>query len=897
MRYIFANHDRTVQINRIREGISEFRENGKADPARFHMHPVYDELLCQLADHFLGNWKESTALVGLGRYGRTEMSPYSDIDILFLRPEEAPEGVYRGIRNLLYLLWDARVELGHSVRTVDECKQEADKDLAVLTSLMDTRLVWGDPDIFRGLIREREAFIRETDPLELYLKIEGEILKSYEKFGHTIYLLEPHLKEGPGSLRYVQLIMCLVRLIFGCSNLDDLPIAGICGEKAVREVREGLGFLAETRARLHFFTERRDDRLKFDAQSTLARQMGFEDTPERQGVEGFMREYYRHASTIDFFGRRVLARARLFLRPKIAAEVKRLRLDDSFYIGAGGINHNNPAKFAEDPKEIIQAFQKIAETGCDLDIRLVDIIRTRLSAVDEGFRQDPAANRMFLDIFRSKGAIARSVNAMMKIGFLEHFVPEFAWIRFLPQHDIYHQYTVDLHTIAVLENIDSFGRKKGDPEDILFRTIFSKLESPEALSLAGMFHDIAKGRGAGHEVRGEQIARPVLQRLALPEEDIDDVCFLIRNHLAMTHLAFKKDLHDSALVSRFAETLMTKRRLDLLILLTHADLRAVGPTAFSSWRRMLLEELYYRTLDIIEGEGLDGEDLAEWIKQIKGAVREITPAGLRGPELDKFLEDAGSRYFLDFYPGVIAEHYIAIRDYLSGSGKSELDHGDAIAKKIDHHKPGYSSITLITRDRRGLFFRIAGSMSANRINILSAWTHSIGETAVATFHVNDMPEGPLNDPERWEHFQSDFIKVLRGEADVDKLVAARRTRRPFGAASAPRFPLKVEMDNAASDRSTIIEVYAHDRPGLLYDITRRLTSLGLNIVLTKITTEIDQAADIFYVQDEQSNKIIDFAKLDDIKTSLHRHLTAMEEAHFTDKKEARKSKETVEITL
>ncbi|MBI5249171.1 MAG: [protein-PII] uridylyltransferase [Desulfomonile tiedjei] len=897
MRYIFANHDRSFQITRIREGISEFREAGKADPAHFRMHPVYDEMLCQLADHFLGYWKDSTALVGLGGYGRTEMSPYSDIDILFLRPEDAPEGIYRGIRNLLYLLWDARAELGHSVRTVEECKQEADKDLAVLTSLMDTRLVWGDPNIYRGLLRERGRLIRETDPLELYLKIEGEIRKSYERFGHTIYLLEPHLKEGPGSLRYIQLITWLVRLIFGCSSLDELPVAGICGEKAVREAKEGLEFLAETRARLHFLVERRDDRLKFDAQSTLAFQMGFEDTPERRGVEGFMRDYYRHASTIDFFGRRVLARARLFLRPKIATELKRLKLDESFYVGAGGINHYHPETFGDDPKEIIEAFRKIAETGCDLDIRLVDLIRTHLSAVDENLRLDPDANRMFLDIFRSNGAIARSVNAMMKIGFLERFIPEFAWIRFLPQHDIYHQYTVDLHTIAVLENMDSFGKKKGDPEDALLWTVFSKLERREALRLAGLFHDIAKGRGAGHEVRGEQIAGSVLRRLALPEEDIDEVCFLIRNHLAMTHLAFKKDLHDSALVSRFAENVMTKRHLDLLTLLTHADLRAVGPTAFSSWRRMLLEELYYRTLDIIEGEGLDGEDLAEWIKQIKGAVREIIPKGRRGPELEEFLEAAGSRYFLDFYPGVIAEHYVAMQNYLSDAGKTQLDESDAIAKKIDHRKPGYSAITLITRDRRGLFFRIAGSMSANRINILSAWTHSIGEIAVATFHVNDIPEGPLNDPERWDRFQSDFSKVLKGEADVDRLVAARRSRRPFGTASTPRFPLKVEVDNAASDRSTIIEVYAHDRPGLLYDITRQLTSLGLNIVITKITTEIDQAADIFYAQDEQGKKIIDFERLDQIKTGLHAHLAAMEEAYFADKKESAGKKQTEEITF
>jgi [protein-PII] uridylyltransferase len=872
---------------KIRDGIGDYRSEGAADPGNFQMHQVYDELLGQLADHFLGHWKKEIALLGLGGYGRKEMSPYSDIDILFLRPENAPEGIYRGIRSILYLLWDARVELGHSVRTVEECRHEADKDLAVLTSLMDTRRIWGDESIYRQFEITRERLILDIDPLDLYLRIEGEIRKSYEKFGHTIYFLEPHLKEGPGSLRYIQLIAWLVRIIFGCRNLDDLPIAGISGRKALEEALVATKFLAEVRTRLHFLAGRRDDRLKFDAQGILAAQMGFKDTAQRRGVESFMREYYRHAATLDFFGRRVLARARLFLAPKIDTGLKSLKLDDSFYIGAGGINHFHPKSFGGDPKEIIRAFQKVSETGCDLDIRLVDMIRKRLLSWRDDVPADAEANSIFLDIFRKSGSVARALNAMMKIGFLERFMPEFAWVRFLPQHDVYHQYTVDLHTIAVLENIDSFGRPEKDPEDTLLQTIFSKLESREVLYLAGLFHDIAKGRGPGHEVRGEETARSVLARLGLPNEQIDDVCFLIRNHLAMTHLAFKKDLHDEALVSRFAETVMHKWRLDLLMLLTHADLRAVGPTAFSSWRKMLLEELYYRTLDIIEGEGLGGEDLGEWIKQIKAVVRDLVPMEYRGPELENFLGSAGSRYFLDFYPGIIAEHYVDLRRYLANHELTGLGFGDMIARKVDHHRPAYSSITLITRDRPGLFFRIAGSLSVNRINILGAWSHTIGDIAVGTFQVNDIPEGPLDDPERWESFCQDFGRVISGEADVDELMATRRpTRRLSLTASRPRFPSKVEIDNAASDRATIVEVYAHDRPGLLYDITRRLTALELDIILTKITTEVDQAADIFYVQDANGNKIIEFERLEQIRMSLHDHLVATEQSEFTEQKEA-----------
>ena len=890
MRYLFAEHDRSFQIKRIREGIEEFRTNGMADPANLKMHPVYDNLLNQLLDHFLGYWKDDIALLGLGGYGREEMSPYSDIDILFLRIDDAPEGVYRGIRNTLYLLWDARVELGHSVRTVEECTQEANKDLAVLTSLMDTRLIWGSEALYRKLAIQRERMIRETAPLDFYSRIEGEILKSYEKFGHTIYLLEPHLKEGPGSLRYIQLITWLARLIFGCSTLDDLATAGLCGKKAVSEAAEGRSFLAHLRTRLHFHVGRRDDRLKFDAQTVLASQMGYEDRPERRAVESFMRDYYRHASTLDFFGRRILARARLFLRPKLASGIKRLKLSESLYIGAGGINRYDVGTASLDVKEMLRAFQEVGITGCNLDIRLVDRIRHGVRSMAQEIVHDPESNRLFLQIFRRPGYVGVALNAMMKMGFLERFITEFARVRFLPQHDVYHQYTVDLHTMAVLENVDSFSRTDSGRDDALLKTIFSRLEKPEVLYLAALFHDMAKGQGPGHEVRGAELARPVLERLGLPLEDVDEICFLIRNHLAMTRLAFKKDLHDVALLGRLAENVMHKRRLDLLLLLTHADLRAVGPTAYNSWREMLLEELYYRTLDILEGEGLDGEDLAEWISQIKSVVRELVPEEYRGAPLEEFIESAGSRYFLDFYPGIIVEHYVDIRKYLQEREQESLSFSEVIIRKLDHRgPPGFSAVTLTTRDRSGLFFKIAGSLLANRINILSAWSHSMGDLAIGTFHVNDIPEGPLDDPDRWENFCSDLTNVIKGAEDVDKLVAARRqTRSILPTPSTPRFPLKVVIDNAASDRATIVEVNAHDRPGLLYDITRSLSSLELDIILTKITTEGDQAADVFYVREANGQKIVDFDRLDTIKAHLSNHLAAMEEAHFSsgDKKKA-----------
>jgi [protein-PII] uridylyltransferase len=877
MRYIFADHDKASQIRRIREGLEAYREGGSANPDQFEMHPAYDQMMAQLAEHFLGHWKEMLAIVGLGGYGRKEMSPYSDIDLLFLRQEDAPEGVYRGIRSILYLLWDAKVEFGHSVRTIAECREEADKDLAVLTSLMDTRFIWGSELRFRDLLIDRDRLIWERDPLDFYLRIEDEIQKSVERFGHTIYLLEPNVKEGSGSLRYVQLIQWLSRIVFGASKLEDLPYLGVCGHRAVEEVYEGRQFLAGVRTRLHFLAGRQDDVLRFDAQIAIAEQKGLRESRDRTAAEVFMREYYRHAATIDFFGRRIRARARLFLTPKNSTAVKQLKLDDFQYIGGGGINRYDLETLDAEPREMLRAFRHIADTGTDLDIRLADAIRTRLRTVHSRWMDDPEVNALFRELCKVPGHVSRALTAMMKTGFLELFIIEFGMVRFLRQHDGYHQYTVDLHTMKVLENMDRFATGDNGSDSELLQTMFARVEKPELLYLAGLFHDIGKGHGAGHEVRGEEIARPVLERMGLGPDEIEDVCFLIRNHLAMPHLAFKKDLHDEGMIGRFAETVMHQRRLDMLTILTFADLQAVGPATFNSWKNLLLEELYYRTLDVIYDGTAGGEELGEWIQQIKAVIAEKVPDEFQA-ELKAFLRDASSRYLLDFYPGIIIDHFLDFVAYLRKNGKQSLGQHDIIFQKTDNRKPPYSAITLIIQDRPGLFFRIAGAMSANRINILSAWTHSIGpDLAICTFHVNDIPDGALTDAAQWESFKADIQAVFSGQRDVNELVANRRRAGRVAAAALPgRVPLKVEINNAASDRATIVEVYAHDRPGLLYDITRYLSSEDLHIVLAKIATQTDRAADVFYVVDAQGHRIVDFERLDDIRRGLTSHLEEME---------------------
>ena len=806
------------------------------------------------------------------------MSPYSDIDLIFLLPDDPRDGIFEAITTMLHMVWDSKVETGYSVRTVKECREEAEKDLAVLTSLLDIRLIWGSQETFQRLVEERETLVDEKDPLDLYLLVEDGIRLSCEQ-NRTIYLLEPHLKEGPGSLRYVQLIAWLSQMLFGTAGLADLVLIGVCDEKSVTEARQAVAFVAELRTRLHYMTARGEDRLSFDIQARMAAHLGYTDTPRQPGVVRFMRDYYRHAATLDFFGRRVLAWARLYLRPGVVPDVKRLKINDSFYIGAGGINRFDTDHFCDTPLELLEAFRMIAKTDCELDIRLVDLIGSRLDLVDDAFINDPRANSIFVEIFGLKGTVGKAVRAMMKTGFLERFIREFGRIRCLPTYDAYHHYTVDQHTILVLEGLDYFSRPDVDEKDGLLKTILSRLENPAVLYLAALFHDMGKGSGAGHEVRGEVIARPVLERLGLPSRDVEDVCFLIRNHLAIPHLAFRKDIHDHGLIGRFAETMATKRRLDLLYLLTHADLGAVGPVDMGPWRRLLLEEVYYRTIDALRSESAGGEDLEEWLQELRWLIPRLVLEQYRDVHLDRFIKGTTPRYLLDFYPGVIAEHYVVIREHLDKTGLDSLQPTEVVVRRTDHAEPGYTAVTLIASDRPGLFFRFAGALSANGINILSAWTHSIGDNVVvATFHCNDVLGGALADGERWERFNVTVTKVISGELDIGEVMEKRRQANEWSPRKFVRtYPLRVEIDNAASDRATIVEVYAQDRPGLLYDIGRWISTLKLNILLTKITTERDQAADIFYVMDQEGNKIVDFNRLDEIKDVLTDQLAKIED--------------------
>ncbi|MEW6347503.1 MAG: HD domain-containing protein [Thermodesulfobacteriota bacterium] len=943
---IFTEDDRQSQIQRIRTLILEKRRQGASDPSRLNLHTFYDALLTEMADHFLQPWKAGFALVAMGGYGRAEMWPYSDLDMIFLLPDDAPPAMFDAISSVLHLLWDSKVEASYSVRTVKECRQEAEKDLAVLTSLQDIRLVWGSEETFRRLVDEREALVDAIDPLDLYLMIEDGIRVSCDQF-RTIYLLEPHLKEGPGSLRYVQLVTWLARMLFGAENLDDLTMIGVCDDFSVQEAKRAIAFMSNLRARLHYLAGRADDRLSFDAQTKLAAEIGFADTPEQHSVVRFMRDYYRHAATIDFFGRRVLARARLFLRPEVSPEIKRLKINDTFYIGAGGLNLYEPDTLYRHPSGLLVGFLVISQTNCELDIRLIDLIRSCLDLVDDAFLNDPQNNWVFLKIFGTRGTVGKTSRAMMKTGFLERFIREFARIRFLPTYDAYHHYTVDQHTIMVLENLDAFVRPGVNEREALVNTVCVRLENPLVLYLAALFHDMGKGSGAGHEVRGEILARPVLERLGLPAKDVEDVCFLIRNHLAIPHLAFKKDMHDHELIGRFAETVATKRRLDMLFVLTHADLQAVRPADVSPWRRMLLEEVYYRTVDAMESQSAGGEDLEEWTQQIRSLIPGLVPARYRDSHLARFIEGTPSRYLLDFYPGIIAEHYVFIREHLEQNGLQCLQAGDVIVRRTDHEAPGYSAVTLIARDRPGLFFRFSGAFSANGINILSAWTHSIGrvgaatsdrvglarsgdgsrrmsaagdpcgigaarlpdqtaqeggssgpeqcvdlsamgeDLAVSTFHVNDVLGGVPDDPDRWDRFLATVTKVIAGELDIDEVMTKRRKGVGFSPRKFVRnIPLRVEIDNVASDRATIVEIYAQDRPGLLYDIGRCICALGLYITVTKITTERDQAADIFYVVDLDGHKIVDFAQLDRIRAVLLDHLTKMEDYILGKEREA-----------
>lgn len=803
------------------------------------------------------------ALIALGGYGRAEMNPRSDLDLMFYDRDSARETAKVIADRMLYLLWDLNLDIGYSVRSADDCLEES-KDSTVRTSLLDARLIAGEDgvfDDFRKTVLSHVVNYNSQAFIQLKLE-ENEIRK--RKYGSSVYLLEPNLKEGEGGLRELQDALWIARVKFKASGLKELLIKGVMTENDVNEYLDALDYLWKIRNFLHFSGQRKSDQLSFDLQRELAVFFGYKKNSKSSAVERFMQDYYSQAIRVEHLASKMI----LHSTKQYSAQqnhlfkfLSRRNLEDGFYILRGELRARDEKAILADPALMMVAFELAQRHDVTICLELKKLIRENLALINDKVRRSRRINESFLAILKHGKNVGRTLRKMHHLMFLNAFIPEFDNIYCKVQFDLYHIYTVDIHSIFAVEHIEKLWAGEYAEDLPLLTDVARSIEKPELLLLAILFHDIGKGSGKDHSARGAEMMPRIARRLRLNREDSIRLQFLVLHHLKMVHMSQRRDLQDMKMIAQFAELMGMSETLRMLYLLSFADLKAVGPDVWTEWKGNLLKELYEKTYDVLEKKDFYLEKRSEKVRNRKRKIRAALLEEYPEKKVGNAISSLNMRYLMSYRSHEIIPHLQLAME----RGKKTL------AMKIEHNEnAGYTEVTLSTLDCPGLFSYIAGVMAAHAINILGAQIHTRKDGSVLDIlQVNSPVGGVVDKAYKWERFERDLCAVIEGRVRVDALIEKCRTPSYLtDTKKQTRRPNKVEFDNEVSDRYTVIDIFARDRVGLLYEITDTLNDLGLYIAVSKISTKVDQAADVFYVNDIFGQKIVDPVKIEEIRTRL-----------------------------
>ncbi len=802
-------------------------------------------------------------LVAVGGYGRGELNPYSDVDIMFLHDGMVPpERVEEFAQKLLYFLWDLRLDVGSSVRTVADCIEMAAADGTVKTALIDCRFLTGHQPLFDTLRKTVFSQILPKSSDKFIKQKITEMRRRREKYGDTIYLLEPNIKEGEGGLRDLQTALWVARVKFKFEQPRELIVKGILSEEELEVYSTALDHLWRLRNELHFHTGRKSDQFTFDLQVHLAEFLGYHDHGKVLAVEDFMRDYYRHAARVEHFASTLVSRCvwRDEGALKILGYFVRRPVGDGCFVLKGELIIPDETVVDRDPPVLMRIFELAQKHGASLNLRVKWLIRRSLHLVNDKFRRNREVNQSFLNILRSEKGVADTLRLMHHLEFLNEFIPEFEHIYCKVQHDLYHIYTVDIHTLFAVEQAEQI--LTGQSADLLPLPcrVATQIGKRELLLLAVLFHDIGKGEGGGHADKGAAMIPTIARRMGLSKEGSERLAFLVRQHLLFAHIAQRRDLSDEKMLLQFARQMGTSENLKMLYLLTVADVRAVGSDVWTNWKASLLNELYEKTFDILERGNFELEASSERARAIRRSVREMVEYDIPAATAREELRAMPIRYLLSNPLAVIAEH---LRLLVRMPGQ------DVVMQHQHEQESGYSTFTICTYDVPGLFAKITGVMAANGVNILGAqiFTSTKGKV-LDILQVNSAQGFVITDETRWRKVEDDMTLVIHGESNVEELVEKRQRPTLLVPKEARRFPTRIEIDNEVSEDYTVIDIYAHDKVGLLYLITSTLTRLGLYIGVSKISTKVDQVADVFYVRDIFGHKILADDKLIELRTTL-----------------------------
>ncbi|HTR62497.1 MAG TPA: [protein-PII] uridylyltransferase [Candidatus Binataceae bacterium] len=803
-------------------------------------------------------------IVARGGYGRAELNPQSDIDLLFLH--DYKRGPYAEIVTeiILHALWDARLTVGHGVRSARECVRLANEDLKEKTAIIDARFLAGDEKLYADLDKLLVAEVLNRNQQKFFKAKLDESRQRHAQYGDSIYLLEPQLKEGEGGLRDLHTAMWLAAVKYKTHTLGDLVQKAVITEQEVAEVRAARDFLWRVRNSLHFITGRHFDQLTFEMQERIEPMMGLKPVEGQPAGSALMRTYYQHATTIYQFAEGLIARVvegpaggRFFrrtpvrqIRPGVLVQQNLLTISDLDL-------------FKDDPLNLITIYEDCQGQNVELSGSAYQLVRDNLGLIDDAMRGNPETGAALMKILSARSRVAETLEAMHRSGVLGSVIPEFGNLYARVLHDLYHIYTVDRHSLVAVRELERL--RSGEFKDAtpLLTEVARELDCMPLVFLSLVLHDIGKGHGHDHHERGANLTAEVSRRLGLDPEEVDLVVFLVRNHLMMSQIAQKGDIDDDRTVDEFARTVGSIDRLKALYLLTYADMRAVAPKVYNNWRDMLLSDLYMRALKLMEQGDREAVDPMRRLLTVKSAVRDkLVEAGAPEPEVDSFLGEMPDRYFFTVPVEDIATHF----DLMRALGDRPL------VSRVKHYPElEFSEFTVVTPDQPGLFSMIAGVLTANNLNILSAriTTRACG-IALDMFRVSHlMGAGAMAmEEDRWDRVRRDLELVIKGEQDIAALVAAAHHVRSAKSKFTRRVQTEVTVDNRTSEQFTIVDVFTQDRVGLLFTITHTLFKLGFPIHLARISTNADQALDVFYIGDTNGEKVTDLARMRELRETL-----------------------------
>jgi [protein-PII] uridylyltransferase len=787
----------------------------------------------------------SVCLMAVGGYGRSELAPYSDIDLLILYSPSQKVDLPPLIEKTLYPLWDLGLDVSCSSRTIDECLGMAKSDVLVKTGLLDGRYLDGNYDLFRtfhGLFTKK---ILHRNVRQFAETLARDIHLRHQKYEDPAYVLEPNIKEGKGGLRDFQAGRWIIRAKYQTDRWDSILFPD-----QSRTIDRSFEFLLKIRNELHVVSQRRQDDLTFELQEKIAPVLGF--STGHGGIEEMMRSYHLSIQRISGFVNDVLDRTLLDTSAvkRFFLFFKTRKVNECFKRVRGELTLIDPVTFKKDPSEIMALFRHCQVHRLRMDFRTEESVLEALPFIDDRFRSSSEVNDTFRSILRQGHGAGSLLQKMHELGVLSHYIPEFSEIQGKVHHDLYHVHPVDTHSILAVEELEKVRNGHYQAKHPLLTSSMGGIDKPEILMLTALLHDIGKGVDGNHSITGATLARAIGTRLGLSTEEVELMVFLVSHHLFMLETALRRDLHDEQAIFRFAHDVGHLDRLKMLYLLTFADVKAVGPEAWTDWKDSLLAELFLKASHLIEGNrvlpALPSED------DLTRTLKERFPPDL----VSEVVQHLPSRYLSSFSQDQVIGHLRMAQ---------ALDK-QSLSTEWTIKEDTQATITLCTRDRYGLFSKIAGSMFVNRLNILEAQIHTWGNgVALDTFRVEDRT-GEIQ--RRLEQFTKHVEGILSGELSMKGLLAQQETSNGTLKKVLPGVLPEVKINNQDSDFYTIVEVVGEDRLGALYELTQALTDHGCDIHFSRISTLGNRIIDVFYVQDSLGEKIEGQDEMASLKQTL-----------------------------